>query len=141
MQSRRILVVDDDDDARELLAEFLADLGHTIETAQDGAAALSRLEVFPPELLVTDLEMPAMDGLELIAAVQERIPTCPSLLVTARSEAKLSGPAPMPEGDPAKAASGPVRFACLVKPLDLDDVAAAVERLTVCGGDGTRRRG
>jgi len=124
MDARRILVVDDDAEARELLADFLSQLGHTIETAHDGADALSRLEVFPAELVVTDLEMPGMSGLELIAVLRERAPSCPTLLVTARADRLLSR-SPVGEG---------VRgSACLLKPLDLDDLAAVVERLT----DGT----
>jgi DNA-binding response OmpR family regulator len=128
MDARRILVVDDDAEARELLADFLSQLGHTIETAHDGVDALSRLEVFPAELVVTDLEMPGMSGLELIAVLRERASSCPTLLVTARADRMLPRSV-LGGGLPASA--------CLLKPLDLDDLAAVVERLT----DGTHECG
>jgi CheY-like chemotaxis protein len=128
MDARRILVVDDDAEARELLADFLSQLGHTIETAHNGAEALSRLEVFPAELVVTDLEMPGMSGLELIAVLHERVPSCPTLLVTARADRVLPWSL---AGDEAQGS------ACLLKPLDLDALASVVERLT----DGTHACG
>jgi len=121
MDARRILVVDDDAEAREVLADFLSQLGHTIETAHDGAEALSRLEVFPAELVVTDLEMPGMSGLELIAVLHERAPACPTLLVTARADRVL----------PRDAGDGELPGAAfMLKPIDLDALASVVERLT-----------
>ncbi len=69
--SGRILVVDDEANARTALAELLREEGYTVETAADGFKALPKLEEFAPELLLTDLRMPGMDGLELLKKARE----------------------------------------------------------------------
>ena len=71
-EGRRILVVDDNEDAREMLADLLRDLGHEVVVADDGPAALRRLEVFPAEVAILDLGLPVMDGFELARRVRER---------------------------------------------------------------------
>jgi two-component system cell cycle sensor histidine kinase/response regulator CckA len=116
---QKILVVDDDAEAREMLCEFLSDQGYAVEAAPDGATALHKLDGFSPDLIVTDYEMPGMSGLELIRRVQMRDPGRPMLLVTAREELDL------PRG--AYSSSGPL--VCLRKPLDLDALSAIVQRL------------
>jgi CheY-like chemotaxis protein len=69
---KRILVVDDNEDAREMLADLLRDLGHEVVVADDGPAALRRLEAFPAEVAILDLGLPVMDGYELARRVRER---------------------------------------------------------------------
>jgi DNA-binding NtrC family response regulator len=67
MENRgRILVVDDEANARTALAELLRDEGYTVETAADGFKALPKLDEFAPDLVLTDLKMPGMDGIELM---------------------------------------------------------------------------
>jgi DNA-binding NtrC family response regulator len=67
----RILVVDDETNARNALAELLRDEGYTVETAPDAFKALPKLEEFAPDLLLTDLKMPGMDGIGLMRKAQE----------------------------------------------------------------------
>src|SRR6185437_811639 len=69
MDSTRILLVDDDDETRELLRDFFGDRGYAVETAGDGAKALMRLATFAADIVITDLEMPGMSGLELIRSL------------------------------------------------------------------------
>ena len=69
--SKRILVVDDDDDAAELLREILSSLGHRVEVANDGATALKLAESFRPEIALLDIGMPIMDGCELASRLRE----------------------------------------------------------------------
>jgi DNA-binding NtrC family response regulator len=64
--SGRILVVDDEVNARTALAELLHDEGYEIETAADAFKALGKYESFAPHVVVTDLKMPGMDGIELV---------------------------------------------------------------------------
>lgn len=79
----RILVVDDDKLIRELLAEQLANAGHAVTVAEDGAAALAVLDTAVPiDLLLTDLSMPGVDGVALIHAAQRRRPGLPAILLT-----------------------------------------------------------
>ncbi len=73
--ARRILVVDDNEDAANLLAEVLVAHGHHIRTALDGPSALRVADEFHPEVAVLDIGLPVMDGYELA----ERIRSTPSL--------------------------------------------------------------
>jgi CheY-like chemotaxis protein len=68
--THRILVAEDQADIRELLRLALTASGYEVETAPDGGAAWELAVARPPELVVTDLRMPAMDGLELILALR-----------------------------------------------------------------------
>jgi signal transduction histidine kinase/ActR/RegA family two-component response regulator len=69
---RRILVVDDDAVNRELVANLLASIGFETCTAQDGQQALSIMEINTPDLIITDLVMPQMDGIQLARTVRAR---------------------------------------------------------------------
>src|ERR1700742_3194828 len=62
----RILVVDDEVNARTALAELLRDEGYEVEMAADAFKALGKFEAFSPHVVVTDLKMPGMDGIELV---------------------------------------------------------------------------
>src|SRR6187399_1361785 len=66
----RILVVDDEANARNALAEILREEDYQVETAADGFKALARAESFCPDLVLSDLKMPGMDGVELLAKLK-----------------------------------------------------------------------
>src|SRR5436190_20579428 len=66
----QILIADDDPIAVELLRESLADAGHDVVCAPDGLAALEQLSQRPVQVLITDWEMPRMDGIALCQAVR-----------------------------------------------------------------------
>jgi signal transduction histidine kinase len=68
----RILVVDDDADGRDMLAELLTMAGAQISTADSAATALAALEEDPPDVLVSDIGMPDEDGLQLIRQLRQR---------------------------------------------------------------------
>jgi response regulator RpfG family c-di-GMP phosphodiesterase len=73
-ESARILVVDDERVIREILAEFLALEGFSVHTVEDGEKALTELRLRPYDLLITDLKMPRLSGLQLLERVeQERL--------------------------------------------------------------------
>lgn len=61
----RILIVDDNEDAVESLAEFLTELGHEVRTAHDGPSALEVTEAFHPSICLVDIGLPVMDGYEV----------------------------------------------------------------------------
>jgi len=71
---RRVLLVDDNEDARMLLAEILRATGHDVRTACDAPEALTCLEKFTPDLAVLDLGLPGMDGFELAVKARELVP-------------------------------------------------------------------
>lgn len=69
--SHHVLVAEDEADIRELLRLALTGVGYEVETAPDGAAAWDLAVARPPALVVTDLRMPAMNGLDLIRALRD----------------------------------------------------------------------
>ena len=69
-RNRKILIVDDNEDARLLLADILSSLGHDVKTAADGTSALQVLESFQPHLALLDIGLPDMDGYELAARIR-----------------------------------------------------------------------
>jgi CheY-like chemotaxis protein/anti-sigma regulatory factor (Ser/Thr protein kinase) len=70
----RILVVDDNDDARMLLADVLRERGHDVRAAQDGGTALDVIQDFIPEIGLLDIGLPGMDGHELAAKLRRAVP-------------------------------------------------------------------
>ena len=78
----RILVVDDEQVIREILADFLTMEGFVVETAANGEQALAALSKDHYELVLSDLKMPAMGGLELLAAIQTHTPNVVTVIMT-----------------------------------------------------------
>ena len=70
--SKTILAVDDSISMRMLLGKALKERGFTVELAEDGVQGLERMEEVKPDLLITDINMPRMDGFGLIEAIRER---------------------------------------------------------------------
>jgi len=79
----RLLVVEDDGELRQALADTLELAGYAVLTAEDGSAALQLLEREPVDLVVSDVNMPGLDGIDLLRAVQRQLPQLPVLLMTA----------------------------------------------------------
>ncbi|AWN48017.1 hybrid sensor histidine kinase/response regulator [Methylobacterium terrae] len=109
----RILVVDDDPQVRHVTASFLNGFGYDEVAVPSGEAGLERLTAERFDLVVADLAMPGMSGLDLAEAVRERWPDLPFLLVTGHAEA----------------ARIPADFAVLEKPFPSADLAARVAAL------------
>lgn len=112
-----ILVVDDDAAQRELLAGFLRDLGGEVLTAEDGARALEKTRRHNPDVVITDLRMPGMDGHQLLREIVELNPEIRTILVTAYGTV---------QGAVACLKDG--AFDYLLKPLELEEVEHAVRR-------------
>jgi response regulator RpfG family c-di-GMP phosphodiesterase len=81
-EAARILVVDDEKVIREILADFLAMEGYWVRTAEDGQAALAELAKHPYDLVISDLKMPRMGGLELLEASQREYPNVCVVIMT-----------------------------------------------------------
>ncbi|MBT3604368.1 MAG: response regulator [Candidatus Latescibacteria bacterium] len=82
LKNSRILLVDDEDILVQGLADFLQDQGTTVDTATDGQEAIALLQEHIYDLLVTDIRMPGMSGMELLRHVQENHPSVAVILMT-----------------------------------------------------------
>lgn len=89
----RVLIVDDSRLDQELAASLLEDAGYETVLAGNGREALARLEKEAPDLILTDLQMPEMSGLELVQAVHARYPRIPVVLVTAHGSEEIAAAA------------------------------------------------
>ncbi|MDR5837950.1 response regulator [Caballeronia sp. LZ034LL] len=91
----RVLVVDDNADLRDYMRRMLSAAGHAVSVAQDGEAALAMARAAPPEVIVSDVMMPGLDGFGLLRAVRadDRLRETPVVLLSARAgeEARVSG--------------------------------------------------
>jgi PAS domain S-box-containing protein len=116
--SRRVLVVDDNEDALALLGEVLRGAGNLVVTAREGAAALEVLRTFPAEVAILDIGLPGMDGYELAQRMREQLgPSVPRLIA-------LTGYGQ--EMDRARAlAAGFAQH--LTKPVDIERLLGALE--------------
>ncbi len=87
----KVLVVDDSKVDRRLVCEFLRKESQwTVEDAANGVEALARMKDSAPDLVLTDLNMPVMDGLELVNALREHHPGVPVILITAYGSETLA---------------------------------------------------
>lgn len=82
MNKPTILIVDDELLIRDLLYDFFTNQGWEITTAENGAKALEILENRSVDLLLTDLKMPGLDGMELTNRVKEEYPSLPVVIMT-----------------------------------------------------------
>ena len=137
--NRSLLIVDDDPRIRTALAEALADAETTIRTAEDAESALAALSAQPAGIVLTDVKMPGMSGLDLLRILKQRAPDLDVVLMTAYDDLSAVAEA-MREG----AAD------FLVKPLDLHQLRSLLDRVfedrqartrAEAGGAGIDKRG
>jgi len=112
--SGTVLLVDDDSSTRAAFAAILTPLGHLVFAAENGAVALESLHLALPDVVVTDIEMPSLNGVELCSAIRND-PSLRHLPVIAVSSAKLD------------AASESALFnVCLRKPVSPQQLLSAI---------------
>lgn len=83
-----MLIVDDDGEIRTLLSRRLRRLGYSVEEAGDGVEALVLVEAAVPDVVVTDMAMPRMDGLGLLKELREKDPELPVIVLTGHGSLK-----------------------------------------------------
>jgi len=113
----RILVVDDEPGARDALARLLRSEQHTVETAGSGTEALGKFTDFAPELVLTDLSMPGMGGIELLGKIKAMTDDVPVIVMTAYGGV-----------DTAVAAMQAGATTYLTKPLNQEELLLVVGR-------------
>lgn len=115
---RRVLVVEDDDSARTALQLLLENSGYQVATAPDGVAAMEHVAENVPEVIVTDLQMPRMDGMQLLEKIRETHRDVPVIVVTSVNDVSA-----------AVAAMRAGAEDYLTKPVDFDALSLVVERV------------
>ena len=111
----KVLVVDDDETARDVLESFLTAKGYAVQTAADGHSALKSFQADPPDVVLLDVMMPGMDGWEVLDVIRARS-RVPVLMVTAKDTTD----------DVVRALSGGVDD-YIVKPFKLREVEARIQ--------------
>lgn len=113
----RILVIDDSQIIRDLLTDFLGDMGHQVETAVDGAAGLERLRATDWDLCICDLHMPKRNGLQIFEAARTERPYLQFIFTDS-----------LPDELHQKI-SDCSEFACLRKPFDLHQLRETLSKV------------
>ena len=95
--SKIVLIVDDEYAVREVLTTFFeheyGPRGYTVETASDGAAAVAAVQRGRPALVLLDIEMPGMNGVEALQRIRAIDPAIPVIMVTGSQSTRLAGDA------------------------------------------------
>jgi DNA-binding NtrC family response regulator len=124
-KSGRILVVDDEHDVRESIKRFLTYEGYEVTTAESGAVAVERASAEPFDVVLTDLRMPGMSGLETLIALKRQQPDLPVILVTGYASAETVSQC-MREG----------AFDYVNKPFELPDMLRLIQAAIDTRGGG-----
>lgn len=123
----RIILAEDNTACRHLIASMLRALGYRIWDVEDGLEALELVQALGTDLLITDLLMPRMDGLELIMRLQLHAPWVPVIAITGAGDAESHLYSAKERG----------AVEVLAKPIEAVELAAAVRRALGPIGDGT----
>ena len=86
MPGKRILVVDDEPEVRQLLEQFLTLRGYDVHIVENGKLALAAVDTFMPDVVLLDMHMPVMDGLETLKRLAARSPSLPVIMVTVNDD-------------------------------------------------------
>jgi DNA-binding NtrC family response regulator len=125
---RTILIVDDEAAQRQLLGDFVGSLGFHVEQASTGEEALHMISRRPPDMVLLDVRLPGISGIEALPKIHEMAGNLPVLLITAYADLREAVAA-------VKSGAGDY----LAKPLDLDELEAAI--LDAVGSpDASQRR-
>jgi signal transduction histidine kinase len=87
---KKILLVDDEKDIRDVLRLALADFGYDVREAENGEDALRLFESAQPPMILTDIKMPVMDGIELLQKVKQRNPETEVIMITGHGDMDLA---------------------------------------------------
>ena len=90
MGAGKILVVDDDREVRMATRDFLTSKGHDVTLAEDGVQALKLLATVKPDVVLLDVAMPEMDGMETLRRIVAGYPSLPVIMVTANADIEIT---------------------------------------------------
>ena len=127
MKRSRVLVVDDDADARELFSLVLSQAGFDVDDAADGFAALAKVSHVRPDAVLTDLRMPGMDGVDLAQRIRRVHGDVPIIIATG-----------LETWDLCTSAEAYGAVTCMIKPVDFDDLIWTIEMALAVRQGGAR---
>ena len=90
MTDKTLLLVDDEEDIRDILWIPLTDMGYTVFTAENGEEALNLFKVFTPPVVLTDIKMPGMDGIDLLRKIKQLSPDTEIIMLTGHGDMDLA---------------------------------------------------
>jgi DNA-binding response OmpR family regulator len=90
MPPKKILVVDDEPEVRQLMEHFLTERGYEVRIAENGRLALAALDTFMADVVLLDMHMPEMDGLETLKHLAVRSPSLPVIMVTVNDDVETT---------------------------------------------------
>jgi len=117
MANEKILIVDDETSIRKVLGFMLEENGYIVQTASSGAEALQGIDKDPPDLVMSDIKMPEMDGMRLLEELRTRDPALPVIMLTAFGSVETAVEAMK---------LGAVDY--LTKPISRDELMVVVEK-------------
>jgi two-component system nitrogen regulation response regulator GlnG len=123
-------VVDDDADARELISLVLSQAGYDVDDAADGFAALTKASHVRPDVIVTDLRMPGMSGVDLLQRIRRIHGDVPVIIATG-----------LETWDLCTAAESYGAVSCMIKPIDLEELVWQIEMSLACRQNAARAAG
>jgi DNA-binding NtrC family response regulator len=126
MNHEKILIVEDEENERTGLAELISSWGYRTETARDGVEGLEKVEQWTPSIVITDLKMPRMGGLELLEKLAEQTQAMAVIVVTAQGTI-----------DSAVQAMRAGAYDYITKPIDTQRLRSMLQN--ACTLLGTRR--
>ena len=116
----RVLVIDDNQDVRDLIQFILESAGYSVELAADGEAGMRSQHARPADVVITDLFMPNQDGLETIARLRQEYPRVRVVAMSGGGGSVIKG------GRYLSTAREVGAHVLLLKPFDLDQLLRAV---------------
>jgi two-component system response regulator AtoC len=90
MTAKKILVIDDEPDVRQLIEHFLTEKGFEVRIAENGRLGLAALDTFTPDVVLLDMHMPELDGVETLKRLADRAPALPVIMVTVNDDVETT---------------------------------------------------
>jgi sigma-B regulation protein RsbU (phosphoserine phosphatase) len=118
-EPKTILIIEDESQLRRTMAAYLEDSGYLILEAANGREGIARFAENKPDLVLTDLRMPEMNGIEVVTWIHQNSPQTPVIVITGTGDQRAM--------DTAVAAGAKM---CMVKPInDLADLDSAIKKV------------
>ncbi len=86
----KVLIVDDEEGIRKVLGISLADVGYEVHTAEDGRVAVQAVKRLLPDIVLTDIRMPGMNGIDLLGFIKEKFPDIEVIMITGHGDLRLA---------------------------------------------------